>query len=140
MHTIDFNWKDTWSYKLGIEYFIKESLSVRGGFAHHPSPSPDDTLSPIFPVLAHSVLSFGAGYNGPVRTIYDQSLMGKLTFDAFIQFVLSKNRTSALPDYPLRYSGNNFILGFGVGFNFCDIASIMIVIIRWNTCVRRIVL
>jgi len=118
IYTINFNWKDTWSYKFGIEYFIKEILSVRGGYAHHQSPSPDDTLSPIFPVLPHNVFSFGVGYNGPVRTIIDQSLMGKLTFDAFIQYVKSENTTSTLPDYPLTYSSNYFVLGFGVGFNF----------------------
>jgi long-chain fatty acid transport protein len=118
IYTINFNWKDTWSYKFGIEYFIKEILSIRGGYAHHQSPSPDDTLSPIFPVLPHNVLSFGVGYNGPVRTITDQSLMGKLTFDAFIQYVMSENTTSTLPDYLFTYSSNYFVAGFGVGLNF----------------------
>ena len=118
IHTINFNWKDTWSFKFGIEYFIKEILSIRGGYAHHQSPSPDDTLSPIFPVLPHNVLSFGVGYNGPVRTITDQSLMGKLTFDAFIQYVMSENTTSTLPDYLFTYSSNYFVAGFGVGLNF----------------------
>ncbi len=131
IHTFNFNWKDTWSYKFGIEYFIREMISLRGGFAHHPSPSPDDTLSPIFPVLSHNVLSFGVGYNGPVRSITDQSLLGKLTFDAFVQYVMAKTTTSRLQDlpvtyfgytiyldFPFTYSGNNFIFGFGVGFNF----------------------
>jgi long-chain fatty acid transport protein len=131
LHTIPFNWKDTWSYKVGIEYFLKEVISLRGGFGHHQSPSPEEMLSPIFPVLPHSVLSFGVGYNGPVRTITDQSLLGKLTFDAYIQYVISEKTASTLEDFPLTYygyklgqdlpltySGNNFILGFGVGFNF----------------------
>ncbi len=118
IHTINFNWKDTWSFKFGIEYFIKEILSIRGGYARHQSPSPDETLSPTFPALPQNVISLGVGYNGPVRTIVDQSLMGKLTFDAFIQYVMSEKATSTLPDYPLTYSSNYFVFGFGVGFNF----------------------
>lgn len=131
IHRIEFSWRDTWSYKLGIEYFIKDILSVRTGFAHHQTPSPDKTLSPIFPVLAHNVISFGVGYNGPVRSITDQSLLGKLTFDVFIQYMMSESATSSLQDFPLTYFGyslnqdltltyscNNFIAGFGVGFVF----------------------
>jgi long-chain fatty acid transport protein len=131
VHTINFKWRDTWSYKLGIEYFIKEILSLRGGFALHQSPSPDETLTPIFPVLPHNVLSLGVGYNGPVRTITDQSLLGKLTFDVFIQYIISKTTTSTLEDFPMIYYGNyftqdfpmiysskNFVFGFGVGLNF----------------------
>jgi long-chain fatty acid transport protein len=129
--SIGLNWKDTWSYKFGVEYFIKDILSLRGGFAHHQSPSPDETLSPILPVLPHDILSFGIGYNGPVRSIADQSLLGKLTFDVFIQYVMSKTTTSTLKDFPFNYYGytfyqdfpfayssDNFVLGFGVGFNF----------------------
>ncbi len=131
VQTVNFNWEDTWSYMFGIEYFITEILSIKGGYAYHQSPSPDETLSPIFPVLPHSVLSFGVGYNGPVRSITDQSLLGKLTFDVFIQYVMSETTTSTLKDlpltyfgniliqdFPLTYSSNNFILGFGLGFNF----------------------
>jgi long-chain fatty acid transport protein len=131
IQTVNFSWKDTWSYMFGIEYFINEILSIKGGYAHHQSPSPDETLSPIFPVLPHNVLSFGLGYNGPVRSITDQSLLGKLNFDVFIQYVMSDDTTSTLKDlplnyfgnvfiqdFPLTYSGNNFILGFGVGLNF----------------------
>jgi long-subunit fatty acid transport protein len=131
IHTIAFNWKDTWSYKFGIEYFLRDIISVRAGFAHHPSPSPDETLTPIFPVMPYNIISLGVGYNGPVRSITDQSLLGKLTFDAFIQYIMSETTTSTLKDFPLTYfgntfykdfpltySGNNVILGFGVGFNF----------------------
>jgi long-chain fatty acid transport protein len=131
VHAINFDWRDTWNYKFGVEYFIKETISIRGGFAHHQSPSPNDTLTPIFPVMPRNILCFGVGYNGPVRSITDQSLLGKLTFDVFIQYVMSKTTTSALRDFPLAYygytvykdfsltySGNSFVLGFGVGLNF----------------------
>jgi len=131
VHRICLNWMDTWSYKFGIEYFIKDILSLRGGFAHHQSLSPNETLSPLFPVLPYDILSFGIGYNGPVRSIADQSLLGKLTFDVFIQYVMSKTTTSTLKDFPFNYYGytfyqdfpftyssDNFVLGFGVGFNF----------------------
>jgi hypothetical protein len=71
------------------------------------------------------------GYNGPVRTITDQSLLGKLTFDVFIQYIISKTTTSTLEDFPMIYYGNDFtqdfpmtyssknrVFGFGVGLNF----------------------
>ncbi len=116
--TQNFNWKDTWSFKFGTEYFVKDTVSIRGGYANHQSPSPDETLNPIFPALPQQIISLGIGYDGPMRSITDQSLMGKLAFDAFIQYVISGNRTSTLPDYTFSYSGNYFILGFGVGLNF----------------------
>ncbi len=72
--------------------------------------------SPTLP--AEAVFGLAWSPLNKLKVLADAQWTEWSTFDAFIQFVLSKNRTSALPEYPLRYSGNNFILGFGVGFNF----------------------
>jgi hypothetical protein len=61
------------------------------------------------------VISFGAGYDGPVRTIYDQKLMGALTFDVFVQYVMGEQRISALQDYEFTYDSDFWVVGCGVG-------------------------
>jgi len=55
------------------------------------------------------------GYDGPVRTIYDQKLMGAFTFDVFIQYVMGESRTSALPGYEFTYDSAFWVVGCGVG-------------------------
>jgi len=107
--------KDVWSFRVGAEYFLKDVLALRAGYSHSPSSLPDEYLSPFLPVLPRNVISFGAGYDGPVRTIYDQTLMGALTFDVFVQYVMGGSRTSSLQGYEFTYDSNFWILGCGVG-------------------------
>jgi long-chain fatty acid transport protein len=113
---IDLNMKDTWSYMLGGAYFLKDELSLMIGYAKHQSPINDENLTPILPLVPRNVVSFGVGFDGPARSITDQSLIGNLTFDAYIQYVMLEERTSAFPGYPFTFGGNYWVFGFGVGF------------------------
>jgi len=112
---IELNMKDTWSFKVGGEYFLKDELSLRFGYARHLSPIDDKNLTPVLPILPRNVFSLGLGYDGPARSITDQSLIGNLTFDAFIQYVMHEERTSSYPGYPLTFGGNYWVFGVGVG-------------------------
>ncbi len=112
---IDLNMKDTWSIKLGAEYYFKEELSLRVGYARHQSPFDDKNLAPVLPLLHRNVFSFGVGYDGPARSITDRSLIGNLTFDAYLQYVRLGERTSSYPGYPLTFGGDYWVFGFGVG-------------------------
>jgi long-chain fatty acid transport protein len=107
--------KDVWSIKLGAEYYLKDVLALRAGYSGSQSSIADEYLNPFLPVLPRNVISFGVGYDGPVRTIYDQSLIGSLTFDAFIQYVIGESRTSALPGYEYTYDSAFWVVGCGVG-------------------------
>lgn len=112
---IDLKMKDTWSFKMGGEYFLKEELSLRIGYANYQSPLQAEHLTPILPLVSRSVISFGVGYDGPARSITDQSLIGNLTFDAYVQYVNLRERTSSYPGYPLTFGGNYWVFGIGVG-------------------------
>jgi long-chain fatty acid transport protein len=107
--------KDVWSFKFGAEYYLKDVLALRAGYSRSQSSISDDYLNPFLPVLPRNVISLGVGYDGPVRTIYDQSLIGSLTFDVFIQYVMAESRTSTLPGYEYTYDSSFWIVGCGVG-------------------------
>jgi long-chain fatty acid transport protein len=107
--------EDVWSFKFGAEYYLKDVLALRAGCSRSQSSLTDEYLNPFLPVLPRSVISFGAGYDGPVRTIYDQSLIGALTFDVFVQYVMGESRTSALPGYEYTYNSAFWVVGCGVG-------------------------
>jgi long-chain fatty acid transport protein len=114
---IELNMKDTWSFKLGGEYYLKKELSVRMGYARHQSPFDDKNLTSALPLLPRNVVAFGVGYDGPARSIADQRLIGNLTFDAYVQYVMLEERTSSYPGHPLTFGGNYWVFGLGVGFN-----------------------
>lgn len=107
--------EDVWSLMFGAEYYLKDVLAIRAGYARSQNSLPDEYLNPFLPVLPRSVISFGVGYDGPVRTIYDQKLMGALTFDVFVQYVMGESRTSALPGYEFTYDSAFWVVGCGVG-------------------------
>jgi long-chain fatty acid transport protein len=112
---IDLNMKDTWSFKLGGEYSLRDELSLRIGYARHESPLNDEYLTPVLPLVSRSVISFGVGFDGPARSVADRSLIGNLTIDAYVHYVLLEERTSTYPGYPLTFGGNYWVFGFGVG-------------------------
>jgi long-chain fatty acid transport protein len=107
--------EDVWSFKFGAEYYLKDVLALRAGYSRSQSSLTDEYLNPFLPVLPRNVISFGAGYDGPVRTIYDQSLIGSLTFDVFVQYVMAESRTSSLPGYEYTYDSTFWVVGCGVG-------------------------
>ena len=113
---IELNMMDTWSFKLGGEYYLRDELSLRIGYARHQSPFDDKNLTPILPLLSRNVFSFGVGYDGPARSITNRSLIGNLTFDAYVQYVMFEEKTSSYPDHPLTFGGNYWVFGVGVGF------------------------
>jgi long-chain fatty acid transport protein len=112
---LEMEMKDVWSLKVGVEYYLKDVLTIRAGYSRSQSSIPDEYLNAFLPVLPRNVISFGAGYDGPARTIYDQKLMGTLTFDLFVQYVIGESRISALPGYEYTYDSAFWVVGCGVG-------------------------
>lgn len=55
-------WRDTWTFRTGIEVRPPGSTALRAGYAYVPSPMPERTLSPAAPDGAMHHLSAGFGY------------------------------------------------------------------------------
>jgi len=62
------NWTASPLFRLGGEYRLENSLSLRAGLAYDVSPVPDDTIDPTLPDNNRVIASLGLGYDfGPVR-------------------------------------------------------------------------
>jgi len=117
--SVSLHWKDTLSFKLGAEYFLSDIIALKMGYTHQQNYDSQEVLNPILPDLGRNILSLGLGYKGPMFDIFDwDQKIGGLSFDVFFQYVFSESRTSSLSGLPISYEGNQWIIGFGVGFNF----------------------
>jgi long-subunit fatty acid transport protein len=55
-------WRDSFTYRFGIEDAITRSIFLRCGYSFSKSPVPDDTLTPLTAAIPESTLTAGAGY------------------------------------------------------------------------------
>lgn len=95
---LDLAWNDTWTVGLGCELLpATQPAVVRAGYTHHPSPTPDSTLTPVIPVTLEHVVAAGLGWRfgateldvswqytfGPTRRVERSRLVGG-DFDASV--------------------------------------------------------
>lgn len=59
---VPLDWKDQYSFRGGVERFLTENISLRGGYAHSNNPIPASTLSPLTAAIMTNQLSTGIGY------------------------------------------------------------------------------
>ena len=59
---IPLDWKDAFTYRIGIEDAITPSFFLRCGYAFTNSVVPGDTLTPLTAALPENMISAGAGY------------------------------------------------------------------------------
>ncbi|HEY4360781.1 MAG TPA: outer membrane protein transport protein [Bryobacteraceae bacterium] len=59
---VPLNWKDQYSFRGGVERFVTENISLRGGYAHANNPVPASTLSPLTAAIMSNQFSTGIGY------------------------------------------------------------------------------
>ena len=60
------NWKDTNSYRLGVNHAATTDWDVRFGLVYDENPQPTEVVSPLLPDADREGVSFGAGYHpGP---------------------------------------------------------------------------
>jgi len=65
---VPLQWKNQYSFRGGVERFLTENISVRGGYAYSTNPVPASTLSPLTAAIMTNQLSTGIGYrHGHVR-------------------------------------------------------------------------
>ncbi len=59
---IDRNWKNSFIYILGLEYYVTESVALRTGYSFIENSIPDETYEPAIPDTQRHVVSIGTGY------------------------------------------------------------------------------
>lgn len=59
---IDFpmNWTDSYCFRVGGEYDVTPSLTLRGGYAYGSNPVPASTVFPVFPAIVEDHITLGA--------------------------------------------------------------------------------
>ena len=60
--TITSNWRDSPTFRLGVQYDVIENLPIRVGAAYDMTPIPAETVSPSLPGNNRAVFSIGTGY------------------------------------------------------------------------------
>ncbi len=59
---VPLDWKNQYTFRGGVERFLTENISIRGGYAHSNNPVPASTLSPLTAAIMTNQLSTGIGY------------------------------------------------------------------------------
>jgi long-chain fatty acid transport protein len=60
--TLPLEWKDSYAFRLGYEYFLT-SDTFRLGYIYTKNPVPSSTLVPLIPAILEHLISFGYGHN-----------------------------------------------------------------------------
>lgn len=66
---IDQDWKDVWTWGVGLEWVINPTWRLRGGWNYLPTPIPDHSHSPTIPDADRHVLTVGFGWRHGVHSI-----------------------------------------------------------------------
>lgn len=61
--TIAKDWKDSWAYRLGLQYRLNDDFDLRAGIVFDDGPIPGDTLDPIVPSGDRWIYTLGGGYH-----------------------------------------------------------------------------
>jgi len=59
---IPLNWKDQYSYHMGVERILTERISARFGYAYANNPVPGSTLTPLTAAIMSNQISTGLSY------------------------------------------------------------------------------
>ena len=59
--SVPLDWQDAWLIKVGLDYKLSETLSLRGGYAFVRNQVPDSTLDPSSPDSNQHNLCVGLG-------------------------------------------------------------------------------
>jgi long-chain fatty acid transport protein len=111
--------KDSKKLKAGLEYRAGKWFALRVGFARHESSVEAAGRTPLYPDPDLNIYSFGAGYEGPLFSIWDEEkTVSQLSFDLFIRYASADASASALPGLEMTYGAKRFVAGVGVGFIF----------------------
>jgi len=60
--SLNSNWKDTITYRAGVDYKVDDNLSLRAGYAYDPSCIRNNRLDPLVPDSDKHAITLGLGY------------------------------------------------------------------------------
>ncbi len=61
--TYELMWEDATQIRVGFDYKLSDTFSLRGGYYSDPAPSPDTTLNILLPSISYNVFTVGFGYH-----------------------------------------------------------------------------
>jgi long-chain fatty acid transport protein len=99
-------WRDTWNYRVGVEYGVTEALQARLGFVYDPAPTPAWTLTPDLPDANRTKITAGVGY-----------ALGSLRADVGYQYVILGDKVSSAAGFPGTYSGDAHVGALTLGYS-----------------------
>lgn len=70
---LDFDWRDTWRFSVGLTWRATPRWTLRGGLAYDPSPIPRSTRTPRIPGNDRTWFTCGAGFRVNERLTADLS-------------------------------------------------------------------
>ena len=110
-----FGWRDVTAYKVGVQYVMSPTFTVRAGYAYARQPIPDSEV--LFNILAPGVVEQHATLGFSVKT------GGTSTFHGSIVRAFEKSVTGANPlEVPGRQSitlkMDQWLFDFGLSFGF----------------------
>jgi long-chain fatty acid transport protein len=79
--TIPKNWNDTWAFRFGANYEIKEGMKVRVGYIYDLTPVPDSSFDPQVPDANRHIFTIGSDLK-----------IWKFTFGFAYNFILQEPR------------------------------------------------
>lgn len=82
--TYNYQYQDTFAYKLGLEYEVSDLLKLRMGYIYNECAVPEQNWGPGLPDTEHHFLCFGFGY---------EPLKDKITIDGALQLIFYESRT-----------------------------------------------
>jgi long-chain fatty acid transport protein len=110
---IDENFKNSFLFRVGVQYQMNENFVLRGGFLYDQTPQPVESMDTMLPDSNRWALTAGLGFK-----------VGSILIDAAYQYEPFNDRTSPNRDiYPFNlgegtYSTTAHLFGVSFGFVF----------------------
>lgn len=104
--TIQSDWQDSATFRLGVQYNIMEKLPIRIGAAYDMTPIPEETVAPSLPGNDRAVFSIGTGY----------TIAGFRGDIAYMLVTTSRDIDNGNQDGTYNTTAN--IVGINVGYGF----------------------
>lgn len=101
------DWKDAWIAKLGADYKLNDTFSLRGGYAFVKTQVPEHTLDAATPEADNHNISVGAGYR-----------VGTLVIDFFYMADIYEDRKVSNNILSGKYENFNHFTGVSIGKKF----------------------
>jgi long-chain fatty acid transport protein len=118
VRTLEENWSDTYSYRLGGTWALAEKHDLLFGVVYDEAPVPSETMRPSIPDGNRTGISLGYGYMAKKWNL-DFYLMPVFFEDAIAKGDLAnKPGVSADPDGVIDGKYESMTTLFGLSFNF----------------------